>query len=66
MCGDRELPKSTFYYEPIEKEGEKNEFKTAIQTIFSKSRNNYGLLKIKMSLINQDIPLEMVDWSYYE
>lgn len=65
MCGDRELPKSTFYYEPIEKE-RRNELKQTIQTIFSKSRNNYGSLKIKMSLINQDIPLETVDWSYYE
>ena len=49
MCDVLDLPRSTFYYEPIEKVTE-NELDQAIQTIFTKSRNNYGTRKIKVEL----------------
>ena len=56
MCDVLDLPRSTFYYEPIEKE-RKNEMKQAIQTIFIKSRNNYGTRKIKVELNKQGYSL---------
>ena len=52
MCDVLDLPRSTFYYESIEKE-EENELDQVIQTIFSKSRNNYGTRKIKVELNKQ-------------
>lgn len=52
MCDVLDLPRSTFYYEPIVKE-EENELDQVIQTIFSKSRNNYGTRKIKVELNKQ-------------
>lgn len=52
MCDVLGLSRSTFYYHPIEKVVE-NELDQAIQTIFSKSRNNYGTRKIKVELKKQ-------------
>lgn len=52
MCDVLGLSRSTFYYQPIEKVVE-NELDQAIQTIFSKSRNNYGTRKIKVELKKQ-------------
>ena len=56
MCEVLDLPRSTFYYEPIEKE-RGNELKQAIQTIFTKSRNNYGTHKIKVEFNKQGCSL---------
>ena len=52
MCDVLRLPRSTFYYQPLEKVIE-NELDQAIQTIFSKSRNNYETRKIKVELKKQ-------------
>ena len=52
MCDVLGLPRSTFYYERIEKVAE-DELDQAIQTIFIKSRNNYGTRKIKVELKKQ-------------
>ena len=49
MCDVLDLPRSTFYYEPLEKPCE-NKLVEQIRTIFKASRNNYGTRKIKEEL----------------
>ena len=49
MCEVLEIPRSTFYYESIEKPAE-DEVTENILTIFKASRNNYGTRKIKVEL----------------
>ena len=49
MCDVLEIPRSTFYYEPIDKPSE-DELVEQIRTIFISSKNNYGTRKIKVEL----------------
>lgn len=49
MCDVLEIPRSTFYYKPVERATEDTLTKE-ILTIFKASRNNYGTRKIKVEL----------------
>lgn len=49
MCDVLDIPRSTFYYEPIEKPCEEK-LVEEIRDIFKTSRNNYGTRKIKVEL----------------
>ncbi|MEK3886373.1 IS3 family transposase [Bacillus sp. FSL K6-3431] len=49
MCDVLTIPRSTFYYEPIEKPPE-DELVEQIRSIFISSRSNYGTRKIKVEL----------------
>ena len=54
MCEVLEIPRSTFYYEPVEKPVE-DELVEEIKKIFKDSRNNYGTRKIKKELEKIDL-----------
>ncbi|MBY0224152.1 IS3 family transposase, partial [Sporosarcina aquimarina] len=49
MCEVLNIPRSTFYYEPVEKQVE-DETVDAVKKVFKESRNNYGTRKIKKKL----------------
>jgi len=49
MCEVLEIPRSTFYYEPIESLATEEPVK-AIKKVFKESRNNSGTRKIKIEL----------------
>lgn len=55
MCEVLEIPRSTFYYEPIERATE-DELTEEIRAIFKASRNNYGTRKVK-------VELEKIGWT---
>lgn len=54
MCDVLNIPRSTFYYEPLEKPCEE-ELVEEIQAIFKASRNNYGTRKIKEELQKKEL-----------
>lgn len=49
MCDVLDIPRSNFYYKPIEKPCEDKLVKE-VQKTFKESRNNYGKRKIKVEL----------------
>ena len=56
MCDVLSIPRSTFYYEHLEKPCEE-ELVEVIKTIFKKSRNNYGTRKIKIELQKKNLTI---------
>lgn len=49
MCAVLQIPRSTYYYEAVQKRDD-SEMTTEVADIFQSSRNNYGTRKIKVEL----------------